>query len=106
MKIKILLTILFGLFFISNLFAIEVNKATDLWALFCPEGHLIYFTEKEFKNSVVIFAKDFFVNNRGFFYKGVYYPIWWSRPEENQATICPVDKKMLRFETQYLKRIN
>ena len=77
-----------------------------LWTLVCPEGHPIYFTEKKIKDGEIINAKDWFVNNKGFFYKGIYTPMWWSNPIEGQLAICPTDKKMLRFETKYIKRIN
>lgn len=77
-----------------------------LWAFYSPSGHLVYFTDKDFKNNDVIKASDFFVRDDQDYLDGFYAgDMWWGNPIEGQEVIDPIDGTPLIFASEYLVKV-
>lgn len=75
-----------------------------LYGLFCPNNHLVYFTNKKFEKGDVLTSKDFFVK-KNYIYEKKSCSMWWDKPPYGQPAICPIDGEPLQFKSEYLKEI-
>jgi hypothetical protein len=77
-----------------------------IWGFYCPKGHICYYLKEPFKSNEIVKASNFYVDNFGYFDKGIYTPMTWGNPRSGEIAKCPICGEMLRFESKYQKEIN